>query len=133
MALPSVFATEMVKVTVPPAATNDGLTVFEIDGPAAPHALIIRAVSAPVAFGKLLGRAAGEGVDGGLRGELAPRDVARRVGGPDGEQVLALRAARWSSRSPSTCRPDRAAAVPAAAIVQALPPSLATPSALVSA
>ena len=53
IAPPSVFATAIVKVAVPPAATNDGLTVFEIDGPAAPHEFTIVPAIAPIAFGKL--------------------------------------------------------------------------------
>src|SRR4029453_12668561 len=55
IALPSVFAIEMVKVTVPPEATKDGLTALAIEGGAAPHELTIDAVAAPIAFGKLDG------------------------------------------------------------------------------
>ena len=40
---------------MPPAATNDGLAVFEIDGAPAPHELMTFAVRAPVALGKFSG------------------------------------------------------------------------------
>ena len=132
MALPSVFATEMVKVTVPPAATNDGLTVFEIDGPAAPHELFIRAVSAPMALGKLFGAPP-------VKASTAACEVNwLKVTLPDAS--VAFTASRyWPCGSAVEFQvavhlpTGSAAAVPAAAFVQTLPLSLATPSALVSA
>ena len=106
--------------------------VFEIDGPAAPHELTIRAVSAPVALGKLFAvppvKASTAACEANWL-KLTLPDVS-----------VAFTASRyWPCASDVEFHVavhlpiGSAAAVPAAAFVQALPLSLATPSALVSA
>jgi hypothetical protein len=131
-ALASVLAIVMVNVTVPPALTNDGLALFEIEGAPAPHALIMLVVTAPVALEKLPAappvKASTEACDPNWLHVMLP------------ELSVALTASRYRPRvsvvefQVAVHRPTgAAAAVPAAAAVHALPASLAAPSAFVSA
>ena len=128
----SVFARETVKVTVPPAVTNAGLTVFAIDGAAAPHALTVTELRTPMAFGKL----------------FAAPPVKMLTSACDANWLhvmlplasVALTASRyWPRVSVPVFQvavhllTGSADGLPAAAIVQLLPASLAMPSALVSA
>ncbi len=131
-ALPSVFAIEMVKVTVPPAVTNDGLAVFDIDGAPAPHELITLVVTAPVALGKLAAappvNASTDACEANWLQVTLPEPSVAFTASRYWPRVSAAElqvAVQWPT--------GLAAAVPAAATVHVLPASLATPSAFASA